>query len=213
ERGDGLLAGGLGARRDHLPYQLYVARLRVASEPDTGEEEPEVLLRHQLAGRRPAAGETLEHLAQPARPGQVRLRQRRDQHHAAHALGGDVGMARRERLQRDAAHRMPDEDGVVQIHSLEHGADVLGQVGDRVPTVTALGIAVPTMVEADAAEALLGKTLELLDPHPRRKGHAVREEDWRALPAAHRVDAPAVVARVPPGLVEGWDQRLAGVGV
>src|SRR5262249_11415001 len=64
----------------------------------------------------------------------------------------------------------------------------------------------------DAAEALLGKTLELLDPHPRRKRHAVREEDGRALPAAHRVDAPAVVARVPPGLVEGGDQWLAGVG-
>src|SRR5262249_51207773 len=75
-----------------------------------------------------------------------------------------------------------------------------------------LGIAVATMVEADAAEALLGKTLELLDPHPRRKRHAVREEDGRALPAAHRVDAPAVVARVPPGLVEGGGQGSAAAG-
>ena len=132
ERGHGLLARRLRARRDHLPDELDVTRLRVASEADAGEEEAEVLLGHQLVGRRPAAGEALEHLAQPARAGQVRLRKSRHQHHAADALGGDLGVVRRERLQRDAAHRVADEHGVVQVHALEHGPHVLGEVLDRV---------------------------------------------------------------------------------
>ena len=63
------------------------------------------------------------------------------------------------------------------------------------PLSPALGIAVAAVVERDAPEPLLGQRLELLHPGPHRERDAVREHDRRALAAADRVDAAAVVTR------------------
>ena len=153
-------------------------------------------------------------LRSAARAGQVRLRQRRHQHHAAHALVGHLGVVRRERLQRDAAHRVADEHGVVQVHALEHRPYVLGEVVDRVPATRRIrsrrGRGGRTPMQRNRCSGKVSNCfthtrVESVTPCEKRIGGA--------LAAADRVDAAAVVARVADGLVERRDERLARVGV
>ena len=46
-----------------------------------------------------------------------RVRQRRQEHDAAHALGRELRIAHHERLDRDATHRVADEDRVVEVEA------------------------------------------------------------------------------------------------
>ena len=108
------------------------------------------------------------------------LRGRRQQHDAARTLVGDVGVADHEGLHRHAAHRVADEDRVVQVEGLEHAADVVGEVVDRVAGVADVRLAVPARVEGEGAEPGRGQRVELLRPHARRQRDAVAEQDRRA---------------------------------
>ena len=89
---------------------------------------------------------------------------RREQHDAGDALRRDVRKARYERLHRDAADRMTDERGPVQIETFEDGLDVASQVLQRVTFSSRHRATVTAMVEGDRAEALLRKLLELMEP-------------------------------------------------
>ena len=68
-------------------------------------------------------------------------------------------------------------------------------------------------VVGDDTETELGERRELLRPHPRRQGDAVREHDRRALAARERVEAPAVVAFDTAGLVEAHGRVGIAVGL
>src|SRR5437588_794273 len=80
---------------------------------------------------------------------------------------------------RDAADRMTDEHGPVQIETFEDGLDVASQVLQRVTFSSQHRATVTPMVEGDRAEALLRKLLELMEPGAHRQGHAVREDNRR----------------------------------
>ena len=118
-----------------------------------------------------------------------------------------------ERLHRHAAHRVTDEHDVAQVELLEHGAQVVGEVVERVAGVARPRLAVSTRVEGDRTEPGRRERLELLGPDPRRERDAVAEHDDRAVTAADRVDGAAVVAVEDAGVVEHRHQRLAGVGI
>ena len=126
-----------------------------------------------------------------------RVRERRQQHDARDAFGGDLGEPRDERLHRDAAHRMPDEHRAVQVEALEHRLDVATEVLERVPLVAEHRLTVPAVVERDRAEPFLRELLELMEPRAHRQRHAVRQHDRRVELAAalDDVDRAAVVCR------------------
>ena len=72
------------------------------------------------------------------------------------AFGRDVAELGDERLHRDAAHRVADEHGVVQVERLEHGAQVVREVLDGVARRAEHRLPVATVVVRDRAEARRG---------------------------------------------------------
>ena len=141
------------------------------------------------------------------------VRRGRLQHEPAHALVQHVGVTDGERLHRHPAHRVTDEDHVAQVEALEHAAEVVGEVVDRVAGVAGHRLAVPAGVEGDGAEPGGGERLELLRPHARRERDAVAEHHRRPVSPRDGVDRAAVVAVEDAHGVELGDQRVAGVGI
>ena len=115
------------ARQDHLAGQLDVTRLRVPAEPDARDEQPEVREAEHPAGLRHRVRDPVEHPEQAGAAAERRARQRREQDDAGDPLRRDLRVPEAEELDRDPAHRVPDEHRIVQIEALDDRADVAGE--------------------------------------------------------------------------------------
>ena len=157
-----------------------MARERLPSEPHAGQQESEIGTRHEAVhGRRPA-GYLLGNEAERPHAADVRPRERRGEHQPADAGGRDLRMLHGERLHRQAAHRVADQDDVGEVERLEHRAYIGGQVGDGMAGVADGRLTVPAVVERDNTNAGRRQRRELLHPHLRGDRDAMQEDDGRS---------------------------------
>ena len=113
-------------------------RERLVAEADAGQQQPEVLLPHEHAR---VGGEARQELDQSARAPRAAHRHAGGgglQHHALHPFGREAGVVHEEALHAHAAHGVADEDHVPQVEELDHTADVLAEVLDRVAALSQL---------------------------------------------------------------------------
>ena len=199
----------------HLAHQLHVARQRLVAEAHTRERRPEILAPHGAPEQVGPAHDRVAHLAEPPSRRNRGTREPREQDDAAHPVVGHVAMLDRERLHGDRTHRVPDQDGVAEVEGLEHGADIGGEVLDRMAGVTARRLAVAAVVEEDRPQPRLGQRARLLHPHTRVDRDTVHEHD-RGVPVVaegQRVQITAVVAREPPLAPRRQRQQHIGIRV
>ena len=109
-----------------------MARARIVAEPDARQEQPEVALAHERADVGPDVHHPLERATHARlRVAHEVVRRRRHQHEPRDAFVDHIGVTHRERLHRHAAHRVTDQHHVAEVERLEHRAQVVGEVVER----------------------------------------------------------------------------------
>ena len=144
-----------------------------------------------------------------------RLRERRQQHDAAHTFArrapGSGSRSSAPRRHPSSDRRGPRRADRAPSSTLRTSS---AEVLERVTGLTEHRLAVPAVVERDRAEAFLRQQLELVEPGADRQRDAVRQHDRRTLAGLDDVDRATVVRRRAGGRRRSACRATArGVGV
>ena len=148
------------ALEHHAPDELDVARPRVLAEADACGEKAQVGSGPQPGGVGRVFRELFESRLRARGPRtERRVREGGEQHDPGHSARGDVGKLGDEALHRDAAHRVTDENRVVEVEPFEHGLEIEAEVVERLSFVADDRPAVTAMVERDDTKAVARASL------------------------------------------------------